>query len=87
MPVVVALAECCFEDWLYASAETLELDGLEYDEGKNGLSEIRAALHPKKYVKPVWQPRLTGRMDMELAASRSPSFARLLARLESLLEG
>lgn len=45
---------------------------------------IRSALGAVKYVKPVWQPRLAARVDLELAASRSPSLRRLLAKLDSL---
>jgi hypothetical protein len=84
-PVVVCLAEPTYEEWLLASAETLELDGLTFVASRNPESLIRSAL-PVKYVKPTWQPRLTARMDIALAASRSPSLSRLLARLESLVE-
>ncbi len=82
--VGICLAEHTFEDWIYASAETLDLD-LEYDSGKHGLGVIRQALRPLTYAKPTWQPRLTARMDLKLAASRSMSLARLSVEIERLM--
>lgn len=84
-PVYVALADRDFESWLYASAETLDL-GLAYDCDVAGQSAIKAALKPQKYVKPTWQPRLANRMDLTVAAQRSPSLARALARFDQLVE-
>ena len=83
VPVVVVLAEPNFEQWLYASVETLGLDA-GYDEGRSGSSSIVAALKPVKYVKPTWQPRLTHRMDLSIAASRDKSLARALERFDGL---
>ncbi|WP_350338518.1 hypothetical protein [Microbacterium sp. zg-B185] len=83
-PVVIALADGDFEDWIYASAETLELD-LTYEETMSGQTSIKGALHPSKYVKPTWQPRLTSRMDLDVARGRSPSLDRALLRFEALL--
>ena len=85
VPVKICLAERTFEDWLFASAETLELSGLTYSAVASGLGAIVAALKPAKYVKPTWQPRLATRVDLDIAASRSPSFARLLDCFDLLL--
>jgi hypothetical protein len=85
-PIAVCLAEKDFEDWLYASIETLELgEDLQYVANCHGAAEIAQQLRPRKYVKPTWQPRLTAKLDIQLASSRSPSFRRTLARFEQLL--
>jgi hypothetical protein len=85
LPVVVAIAERDYEDWLYASIETLELDEPEsYLPGARGKAALQRGLAPGKYVKPTHQPRLTSRVDLDLAASRSPSLARLLAKFDEL---
>jgi hypothetical protein len=83
VPVILCLAEHHWEDWLYASAETLEIDGFTYEEGKR--KALSLALRPTKYVKPTWQPRLTARMNVELAISRSKSLARMLKKFDSLI--
>lgn len=83
VPVLVALADRDFEDWLYASAETLDL-GLEYEATSRGKGAIEGSLKPRKYVKPTWQPRLAHRLDLALAASRSASLARMLHRFDDL---
>lgn len=82
-PVAVCLAERNFEDWLFASAETLELEGLEYSAERSGLGRIKVAL-AEKYVKPRWQPRLTNRMDISLACSRSRSLERAIQKFDWL---
>lgn len=82
-PVRVALADRDFESWMYASAESLELE-LTYEEGVSGQAAIKEALKPAKYVKPTWQPRLTNRINLESAASRSESLGRMLARFDEL---
>lgn len=84
VPVHVALADTAFEDWLYASAETLRLDGLNFDPQKSGGSMIKHALRPAAYNKPVWQPRLAARMNIDMARVRSPSFDRMLLRFDDL---
>lgn len=84
-PVVVALAEHQYEAWLMASAETLDLEGLAYSSTRSPVSALVAALRPVKYLKTRWQPRLTERIDFDLAMSRSPSLRRLLARFDELL--
>jgi hypothetical protein len=71
-PVVICLAENDFEDWLYASIETLELGGhLQYEDGRRGAAAIAEQLRPRKYVKPTSQPRLTAKL-----VPRLPTFAR-----------
>lgn len=82
--VVVALCEPKFEAWLVASAETMELPGLEYDAGRDPEGLIKRALRPRKYIKPTWQPRLATRVDFDRAAERCPDLSRWLAKLEAL---
>lgn len=84
LPTVVSLADRSFEDWVYASAETLQL-GLTFTRGTGGTKAIVDALRPVKYVKPTWQPRLTNRMDIALAAGRNAGLQRLLHRFDGLL--
>lgn len=78
VPVLLAIAERNFEDWIYASAETT-LDGMVFQPGTSGLTAIKAG---GKYTKSVDQANLAARINIELAASRSKSFARLIERLE-----
>lgn len=82
-PVRIALADRDFESWIYASAESLDLN-LEYAENVAGQGAIKAALKPQKYVKPTWQPRLASRMDLPVAIGRSPSLARAIERFDEL---
>jgi hypothetical protein len=82
-PIAVTLADRDFESWIYASAETIGL-GLSFDQAKNGQSAIASAIRPAKYVKPTWQPRLTARMDLDLACGRNAGLARALERFELL---
>lgn len=86
VPVVVALAERDYEDWIYASVETLDLGDVEWAPGANGGDELKRLMSPKTYIKPTWQPRFTGRMDLALASSRSTSLARLLERFDALCD-
>jgi len=85
-PVRVALADASFEDWIYASAETLELEGLTWEQGRNGGTQLSKAIRPKAYTKPVEQPKLTHRVDIETARKRSPSLERMLNRFDELRE-
>lgn len=87
VPVKVALAEATFEDWLYASIETLGISDQPFVAGRSGLGQIVSSLRPKKYVKPTWQPRLAAHVDLALAASRSPSLRRALERFDELCRG
>lgn len=84
VPVVVKLADHHWEDWLYASAETLQIPDFTYEEGKR--KSVSQALKPTKYVKPTWQPRLTARMDVEIAARRNLSLRSMLEDFDALLE-
>lgn len=84
VPVVIAIAERDFEDWLYASAETLFESPMQYEPARRGKSAIPEAMAPAKYVKPTHQPRLTARMDLGLAESRSASLRRLFNKFDLL---
>lgn len=76
-PIHLILADPDFEQWLYSSIETLGIGVHHYDPKKRGLNALKSALDPVKYVKPVWQPKLTGRLDLKLALSRSPDLKSL----------
>lgn len=82
VPIAVCLADRTYEDWLYASCETLQLGELQYSATTRGLGAIKNALAYVKYVKPTWQPRLTSRMDISLAKDRSKSLQRMLSKFE-----
>ncbi len=84
VPVRVALADRDFEDWLYASAETLQLELSDHDAEQHGQHALKKALRPASYTKPVWQPRLASRVDLALARSRSVSLDRCLERFDEL---
>lgn len=84
VPVEVVLIDKYFEDWIYASAETLELGFDAYIAEKHGMYKIKEALQPDAYTKPVWQPRLTSRIDLDLAGSRSETLRRCLDRFDRL---
>jgi hypothetical protein len=87
LPVAVALAERNWEDWIYSSIETLRIDDPPpaYDANQSGISVIKQSLKPAKYVKPTWQPRLTARVDIELARPRSASLNRMLEKFDELI--
>ena len=86
-PVVVALAERDYEDWLYASVETLSLgEDAAYVEGANGGAQLARLLGPTPYIKPTWQPRLSARVDLDLARGRSTSLNRMLNKFDDLRE-
>ena len=84
-PVHVSLAEPKYEAWVVASAETLGLAGLTFPAPGDPTAAIKAVLSVK-YVKPTWQPRLTARMDLDLAAGRAASLRRLLDRFDALVD-
>lgn len=87
-PVSVTLAIPKFEAWLVASAETLGLPSLSFDPRHDPVHLIDQALRAdlgEKYTKPVWQPRLAARVDLSLAAPRSPSLDRLRRKFSDLL--
>lgn len=85
VPVIIAIAERDFEDWIYRSVETLDL-GWEgpWDPSKRGGNVIQSLMPRGGYEKPVWQPKLTHRMDLSLARSRSTSLDRLLNKFDGL---
>jgi hypothetical protein len=84
-PVEICLADPKYEAWLVASVESLGLGSLTYDLSADPATAIKRALGPVKYVKPTWQPRLTARIDIELARSRNASLARMLERFDALM--
>ena len=88
LTVVVVLAERTFEDWIYSSCETLEIGLGSYIPGKRGANAINTAVSQmgSKYVKPIWQPRLTNRIDLDLVMQRSPSFRRLVDKLSNFAD-
>lgn len=85
LPIAICLADRSYEDWLYASCETLEIGIDNYKPQTRGQGVIVEALKPAKYVKPTWQPRLTARMDIALARGRSESLNRALEKLETIV--
>jgi hypothetical protein len=85
IPILVAVAERDYEDWLYSSAETLQIESLQFRNSKRGLKEIQSAMDVK-YRKSVWQSRLTARIDFKLTRARSSSFDRLLKRFDLLVD-
>jgi hypothetical protein len=85
IPVEVCLADPNYEAWFLASSETLGLPELSFGMRNNPAAAVKAALLPSKYVKPTWQPRLTDRMDIELARSRDSSLARALSKFDDLV--
>jgi hypothetical protein len=84
--VVVCLADRKYEDWLVASAESLQVPGLTYRPDRDSVSVLKEALLPSKYIKPSWQPRLSHDLDFELASGRNPSLARFLAKFDTLID-
>jgi hypothetical protein len=84
VPVAVALADSQFESWLVASAESLSLPKLSYSPTQNAEAALKQALRPEKYAKPYWQPRLTHRLDFDIALPRTKSLRRALDRFDEL---
>lgn len=87
-PVVIALAVRTYEDWLFSSIETLDIGEVEYKSDAKGIRQIEAALKGigESYSKPLWQPRLTHKMEISRARERSSCLARMLDRFDSLVE-
>lgn len=84
-PVEIVVIERTFEDWLYASIETLDYLKIEpYQLGIRGIKYIQNNFHGS-YVKPVFQPKLTHRMDLAIARSRIVSLDRALNKFDFLL--
>ncbi|HET8682371.1 MAG TPA: hypothetical protein VFM54_10925 [Micromonosporaceae bacterium] len=86
LPVAICLAERTYEDWLFASCETLDIGSLRYRRTVAGLGAVVAALKPAKYVKPTWQPRLTERLDLDVAMRRSGSLRRMINHFDTLVD-
>jgi hypothetical protein len=84
--VAVCLADAKYEDWLVASAESLDVVGLRYNPDRDSVKALKEALHPSKYVKPSWQPRLTNGLDFEVASGRNRSLARFLDKFDTLID-
>lgn len=84
-PVFVLIIDQSFEDWIFASAETLDLN-LTWDASRRGQAAIKEALRPKSYTEPVWQPRLTNRVDINLIAQRCPSFVDFTRYIDTIAD-
>jgi Domain of unknown function (DUF4276) len=88
VPVRVCVAVREFENWLFASHETLspgeETPVSDY-EGISAVGRVAAWRAPRAYVKPVHQPAMAARMDHNLVGTRCPSFARLLRCIDELV--
>lgn len=84
-PIEIVLADSKFESWIVASAEDMGLEGLAYTTSADPIHVIRTALHPRKYVKPTWQPRLAHKINLDRARARSASLARLIERFNGLV--
>jgi hypothetical protein len=90
LPVRICVAIQTFENWIAASAETVFDVGIDAPppvdfEGKGAMGLIKKGLHPTKYVKPVYQARLTSRIDHSVARDRCPSLARLFRCVDELV--
>ncbi|MDQ3629978.1 MAG: DUF4276 family protein [Actinomycetota bacterium] len=88
MPIRACLAVREFENWLLASAETLAPTAtppLGDYEAIAAVHQVAAWRAPRKYVKPIHQPAFAAGMDLDLVASRCPSFARLLRCIDELI--
>lgn len=88
IPIRACLAVREFENWLLASSETLApaLEAPREDyEGVAAEHLVAAWKAPRKYIKPIHQPALAARMDLDLVAGRCPSFARLLRCVDELV--
>lgn len=89
LPTRVCLAVRQFENWIIGSAETVfgadsEAQPLADPEGRGASVEVERGLRPTKYNKPIHQPSLTKRVDIDLARSRCPSFDRLFRCIDEL---
>lgn len=91
LPVRVAVAVRQFENWIAAVPEAVfgdesGLEPLDDPEGQGAVAIIKQGLRPRAYNKPVYQPKLTSRMDLESAAHRCPSLRRLFRCVDELLD-
>jgi len=88
-PVIATLAVTEFENWIVASAETIEgavpVDVPDFEAiGAEGI--IRTWRYPRAYVKPLHQPGYAQQIDFQLVAGRCPSFDRLVRCLDELVD-
>jgi hypothetical protein len=89
IPSRVCLAVKCFENWIVASAESI--DSVEVPaqvadfESFPAMPMVKRWRRPGSYVKPVYQPKYAAALDHELVQTRCPSFARLLRCVDELL--
>lgn len=85
VPVVVIVAERDFEDWIYTAVEHLDLGEAAWNSSERGKNAIESLLAPEKYVKSTMQARLTQRMDLDVARTRSTSLNRLFNKIDEIL--
>ena len=88
MPIRACLAVREFENWLLASSETLAPNPsapLDDYEAVAAVPRVAAWRAPRKYVKPIHQPAFAAKMDLDLVATRCPSFARFLRCVDELV--
>ncbi len=95
-PVAVVLAHREYEAWFVASLESLAgqyglPEGIQYvgdPEAKRGVKEWLTAQMPKgeSYDETYHQPRMTAKMDIDSAYSRSRSFRRLLHAVGQIVQ-
>ncbi len=92
--VCCVIANVEYETWFVAAAESLRehltLGGgdeipADPEGSRSGKRWIEERFRSPRYSETVDQPRLTARMDLRLARSRSPSFAKLCRELERRL--
>ncbi len=90
------LAHREYEAWFLASIESLagqyglpeEIQYVGDPEAKRGVKEWLSAHMPKgePYDETYHQPKMTAKMDMDLAYSRSRSFRRMVHAVEQIIE-
>lgn len=88
-PVIVTLAVKEFENWIVASAETIEdaepVESADF-EALGAEAIIRSWRYPRAYVKPLHQPGYAQQLDFDLVRERCPSFDRLVRCLDELID-
>lgn len=89
-PVIATLAVKEFENWIVASAETIQgvdpVEGVLDFESIAAEDIIRRWRYPRAYVKPLHQPGYAQQLDFDLVADRCPSFRRLVRCLDELID-
>lgn len=88
VPVRASLAVRAFENWLLASPETLAVEpqqALADYEAVAATPRVAAWCAPRKYIKPIQQPALAARMDLQRSSERCRSFARFLRCVDELV--